>query len=1264
MIESLLRRELEPVARRHRRMQSRRRLALCWAAAALGGFLLMLLQQAAGVGGILPKVLVAAGAALAGMIVWSRSQKWQPDYRQIARQIEEHHPELHALLLTAVEQKPDPATGKFNYLQSRVVREAIIEGRKHQWLDTISNGRLRLMQGAQLAALALLALLILQWRIPAPGAAKTGFLAAGKGVTVTPGDAEVERGSGLVVLARFSGRLPAEATLVIGATPENSRQIPLVKNLNDPVFGGGIPEVTSDFVYHIAYDGERTRDFKVKIFEHPRLERADARLTFPEYTGLSEKKIEDTRRISAVEGSSLDLSLQLNKPVASARLIAKDKSVVPLLTETNKAAVSLKDFPLAASQTYELQLVDNEGRTNKVPAQFVLNVLKNRPPELKIASPRGDQRVSPLEEMTFQAEAWDDFGLQSYGVAYNLAGKQTRFIELGKTFPANEKRPLNHLLKLEDLSVQTDQLISWFVWAEDIGPDGNVRRTSGDMYFAEVRPFEEIYREGQGQDRQSEQMGQQSGGESTKLAELQKQIINATWKLQRQETGKTPSAQYRKDAPVVQQSQESALEQAQMLKARAIDPRFQILWESVEEEMEKALKHLTEATNSPAPLPSALAAEQAAYQALLKLAAHEYQVSRSRSGGGGGGGQRNQQQLDQLELKQDKDRYETQRQASPQQSAEQREQLAVLNRLKELAQRQQDLNERIKELQTALQEARTEQEREEIRRRLKRLREEEQEMLADLDELRQRMEQPQNQSRTAEARQQMEQIRSDVQRAAQALENEAVSQALTSGTRAQRELQQLRDDFRKKNSSQFAEEMREMRQDARELAQKQEEIGKQMDSMTDNKQKTLSDSGEAKALSEQFEKQKTSLTNLLENMRGVSEKSEASEPLLAKQLYDTLRKTSQGNIENSLNLSQELLKRSFVPEAGQFEQRARQEIQELKQGVERAAESVLGDETEALRLAKRELEDLTQRLEREIARADSNQTTNQGGRPTERSGSTAPQQTNAAAVASASANAQTNQQIGGASGSQQTNSNLAVTGQNGQPGAQSSQRQGQSASANQGGNQQGQNAQEQNSQGQPGNQQNQSARNGPSQGGSQGQAGQPGSSEQASAQNNSQQDGNRGEGGSNTRGANRSEGRDGAAQRSLANFFDQGGPDGGGGGGGTEGPITGRDYLDWSERLGNVEEMLDIPDLRNEVARIRDRARAIRSDLQRHSKQPQWALVKMQIAEPLAQVRDRITEELARRESTDALVPIDRDPVPTKFSDLVRRYYEKLGATE
>src|SRR6185369_6750745 len=109
----------------------------------------------------------------------------------------------------------------------------------------------------------------------------------------------------------------------------------------------------------------------------------------------------NTRRLTSVEGSRAVLRLLLNKPIASAILVAKDtnQARLQLAVETNQPAASLMGYVFEASRTYDLQLVDLDGRTNKVPARFVFEVLKNRTPELKIAAPGGDTRPSPLEEV-------------------------------------------------------------------------------------------------------------------------------------------------------------------------------------------------------------------------------------------------------------------------------------------------------------------------------------------------------------------------------------------------------------------------------------------------------------------------------------------------------------------------------------------------------------------------------------------------------------------------------------------------------------------------------------------------------------------------------------------------------------------------------------------------------------------------------------------------------------------------------------------------
>ena len=95
--------------------------------------------------------------------------------------------------------------------------------------------------------------------------------------------------------------------------------------------------------------------------------------------------------------------------------------------------------------------------------------------------------------------------------------------------------------------------------------------------------------------------------------------------------------------------------------------------------------------------------------------------------------------------------------------------------------------------------------------------------------------------------------------------------------------------------------------------------------------------------------------------------------------------------------------------------------------------------------------------------------------------------------------------------------------------------------------------------------------------------------------------------------------------------------------------------------MRDVEELLDDPELRAEAARIRDRARGAREEFKRHSKEPDPEALNDLVAEPLRELRDRVSEEVRRRESPDSLVPIDRDPVPPAYAEGVRRYYERLG---
>ncbi len=1281
MIQDRLWLEVERVADRYHRLRFWRALAVGWVIASV----IVLLLSAVGVvtsrdPSVFLSVLGGVATVLVVLCAWVvHASKPGPEW--VARQIETEFPDLGSCLLAAIEQEPALPDGRFGFLQESVIRQALVHAARHSWAQVVPNRRLALAVAMQSATLALFvlaltnapvgvarALIALSPEGPQPVANTSEF-----SVEVEPGTTEIEKGTSLLVLARITGQVPADAMLVMQPAAGEPTQLEMTRSLEDPVFGGRMPSVTEPLDYRVELGGRSTPTFRVTVFEYPQLERADARLVYPSYTGLEERVIQDVRTISVVEGTQVILTCQLNKPVKSATLTEKNGESLALVAAPGDRPVYQTTITATKSLRLKLELIDEADRRNVEQADISINVVPNQPPTLKLVQPAKDMEVSPLEELDVKATAWDDFGVKRMGVSFALAGKTAIDVVLGENAAARQKHELTNAIKFEELEAEPDQLLSYFFWAEDFGPDGNLRRTSSDMYFAEVRHFEEIFRQGQqppgGQQQQKQQQqNSPAGQQAQQLAQSQKEIINATWKLIRREIGSKPTEPFAEDVEQLIQSQSALSEKAVVLGEKLSDDESQTHLTAVLAAMQQAIDQLTAAHDQPsaAPLPLALVAEQSAYQALLKLRAREHEVvrqqqqqqqasssqsqSQSRS-------EQQRQQMQQLDLKKEENRYESQRQAQPQQeSPEDRETRQVLNRLRELARRQNDLNERLKDLQSALQEAQTAERKEEIKQQLKRLQDEQKQVLRDTDELQSRMESPENQERMAEERQQLEQARDQVQRASEALEKEQVTQAAASGTRAEKEFEELRNEFRRRASNRFNEEMREMRDSARDLDQQQKKLSEQLTEVTKpdpSAKKSLRDDNRSEEVVKGLNEQKEKLSNLTERMKQTIEEAEQTEPLLTERLYDAFRKVQDQKVDRALEAAGRSLQRGLIEDAQKVEQIADRGINQLREGVEKAAEAVLGDETEALRRAREQLKNLSQELNREVAR---NSPEEGSQLPRERSDQEGERGKEGEGEKGNESNPTSQPQPGEPqNGERQPGQRQNGQQPNGQrpggPQPQEGQQPGQERGRQQPNERQPNEAQ---SGQQPRGQRPGERQSGPP------QQGQPQSGQQPNQQGQSgpqPSDGQRKE----TPSPNGQSG-----QRGTPRLADGNQPEGArqseGGANHEFAPISGEDFLNWSDRLRDVEEMVDDPELRAEAARIRDEARAIRAEMKRHSKEPNWNLVRVNIAQPLVELSNRVSDELLRRTSKQAMVPLDRDPVPPKYSEKTRRYYERLGS--
>lgn len=334
---------------------------------------------------------------------------------------------------------------------------------------------------------------------------------------------------------------------------------------------------------------------------------------------------------------------------------------------------------------------------------------------------------------------------------------------------------------------------------------------------------------------------------------------------------------------------------------------------------------------------------------------------------------------------------------------------------------------------------------------------------------------------------------------------------------------------------------------------------------------------------------------------------------MTRDLNDRLTQLAQDESKGkSLALASELLQHGQVPSAGEALRQAAGATREFQRGVEKAAEGVLGDDVASLKLAQSELGAVTGQLQQELRAQEAREAA--GARPV----------------------------AGGPAGPR--------------PGDRADPRT--EADSPGGPN--------------PGAPSGNVAQNGPPAPGRPGQPGAPGAPEAAAAPGEPGPTGATGKSGPATgaagvpgdpgrlaRGEPGPRGRMGIEDLDHAGRAGVDAPDDALAG--LDGPLLGNDFGGWSDRLRDVEQLVDQPAWRDAVANARERARRLRQEYTRDRRKPDWAVVRAQVMAPLLEVRGRIGEELARRDNPESLVPIDRDPVPGRYAESVRRYYEELG---
>ncbi len=175
-----------------------------------------------------------------------------------------------------------------------------------------------------------------------------------------------------------------------------------------------------------------------------------------------------------------------------------------------------------------MALSDADGLSNPGETEYFIRTLEDRPPDVRIIKPASDRKATPIEEVTIDARADDDFGVASLDLVYAVRGSQEKAVPFrrnGSGLTVNGQCTVY----LEDLGVQPGDFVTYYARARDVSRGKRSSEARSDIFFLEVTPFEEEFVASQTQGG----AGSQDERSIEDLVESQKEIITATWKLDR-----------------------------------------------------------------------------------------------------------------------------------------------------------------------------------------------------------------------------------------------------------------------------------------------------------------------------------------------------------------------------------------------------------------------------------------------------------------------------------------------------------------------------------------------------------------------------------------------------------------------------------------------------------------------------------------------------------------------------------------------------------
>jgi len=885
------------------------------------------------------------------------------DDQQVALYIEEKIPGLQDRLNSAIEIGKQKNKSKESILLEKLLEDATMQVRAIPVTTVVDRRKERLLSYGAGGLLVLF--LVFSYN------ASDEIISAFTGAQVTlaatpekpymriePGTIEIEKGESQEIIVDLRDKTESDVLLHYKEAGGEWQKVAMNKGMGSSAYLYELINVQKPIEYFILHDEVQSEQFDITLYEFPAVAQVHLRYTYPEYTGVPPRVESNTGDIRGLKGSTVSLTINTTGNVETAEMVFEDGRRLTL-NDIDSGQYRLQ-YLINEDTYYHIELKDASGKNNKFPVEYQIIAQDDLKPVIKITDPQRDMRVNAIDEVLIAAEVTDDYGVKDARLHLSVNGEDEEVYKLLKPEDARATEIQgDYVVFLEDYILEPGDVISYYVEGEDyFEANGSV---ASDMYFIEVIPFDRKY-------TQQNNMGGGGGGGGMQSRTVisQQEIIAATWKLHRQRDERTATdfEEARKGLEQAQQNLKADIEERINATTFAVELRTNEEMKKIVEHLRTAIEAMDEAIEdlSDGDLQEALGPERRALNALLKADAlnRDRDVTQQQPGQGGGGGgamEDRMTELMDLELDISRDKYEIQQQRSSNEQQQQQEMDDTLDRIKELARRQQRIaNQQQREL-----------EGENKKRFIERLKRDQEELRQQTEQLSRQMQQ-QSQSQSGNNEQVQEGLQRAIDRmreADRALRNGDEQKASASQQQALNELDQIQKELQVAGAETTREMLDDLSREFDDLREQEKQLG---EDISETFEEAMENGGRLRRsdLEELQEKRDNMLSKLDQFERqaeAVESASRGDDPEVASDIRNMLQQMKRDELEKKMNDSDKALDNGWLDYAERLEGEIEASMDRLATQMQELQDQLPQTDEEQLRRALSDLQNIQERLE-------------------------------------------------------------------------------------------------------------------------------------------------------------------------------------------------------------------------------------------------------------------------------------------------------------